>query len=131
MIYVGTGGIKVELDTHAAERVRRLVDQFAPGIRAALEREAKAVYDDAREAWPVRTGVSRDGLRWGVVVAPDLSSITGRVWDSVSYAMYIKSPKIRTGTGSAFVELLRKPIAVRTKTLVVELRNAVGKVTSG
>lgn len=142
MIYVGNGSIKVELDTHSAERARRLVDQIAPGVREALEREAKAVYDHAREEWPVRTGVSRDGLRWGVVVSPDLSSITGRVWDDVSYAKYVKARSARSSYRaaggapvglssiagkSAFVELLRKPITARTKPLMVELAQIVGR----
>jgi len=113
--FVGQGGIRAEVSNGLAEQLSAVIEKLAPGARQALEDNARAVYDDARARWPVATGESRDGLYWGVQVAPDLSSVRGFVADEVPHAIYVKSYKNGLAGKSAMVELLRKPVAARAQ----------------
>ena len=122
--YVGTGKTKA-LITNDLENVKAYIDKLLPGARAILEREAREVYQYAWQRWPIDTGTSRAGLSWGVLIAPDASFIRGFVMNNVDYARYIKSSQVRTGTGHAMTELLRKPIAERTDTITAELGPAL------
>lgn len=118
--YVGTGKSKA-LIQNDLEDIQGTIDKLLPGARRVLEREAREVYDYAWQRWPVRTGVSRAGLTWGVLIAPDLSMMRGFVANDVDYARFIKSPQVKTGTGHAMTELLRKPVAERADTIAAEL----------
>lgn len=122
---VGTGSIQAEVDVDTEALLRDVVDRSAPGVREALERAASDVYESARARWPVRTGRSRDGLEWVIVVAPDLSSIRASVINDVEYARYIKARNLQGK--SAFVELLQKPIRARTDKLVSEIGPVIGR----
>lgn len=101
------------------EDLRAAVDAFAPGLRQALEDEARRVLDAARARWPVATGVSRDGLVAGVEARG--GALRGFVRNAVAHAIYVKSWKNGLGGRSAMVELLRKPVAEATPRLVERL----------
>jgi hypothetical protein len=128
-LYVGTGGVRAEVDTPFGDDVGRLIDRVIPGAREVLQRNADEVLAEARARWPVDTGASRDGLHGGVQVAPDLSSIRGFVANSVPHAIYVMSWKGGLGGRSAMVELLRKPMNARTSAVVTEVGGAIKRVT--
>lgn len=130
MYYVGTGKSKVAIDNDL-EDVQAYIDRLLPGARAVLEREARAVYQDAWTKWPVDTGTSKAALSWGVLIAPDVSSIRGFVINTADYARYIKSNQVRTGTGHALTELLRKPMVQRADMIATELGPALKAAMEG
>jgi hypothetical protein len=93
-----------------------------------LEQNAREVFDEARARWPVATGASRDGLYWGVQVAPDLSSMRGFVADEVPHAIYVRSYKGGLGGKYAMVELLRKPVFERAQAVADSVKVVFSKV---
>jgi hypothetical protein len=104
--------------------VRSLLDEALPGVVDAVEAKAKAVHAQAVDRAPVKTGALRDAFRFEVLVAPDLSSIRGRVVNDAPHAKFVKSSKL-PGSGSAFVELLRKPMEQAGEELVAEIRDVL------
>jgi hypothetical protein len=105
--------------------VRRAAEATFPGMVEKLEGATAGVFDFAHANWPVRTGRSKAALGREVRVAPDWSAMRGRVFDDAPYAKFIKSPQIRTGSGSAFVDLLRKPTETAGLKLANDLRDTI------
>lgn len=103
----GKGKARVELDDGGL--FDRWSKSIAPNTRAAMDTEIERILADAREAWPVRTGKSKAALESAIRVI-DQWQFTATITNDVPYAKLIRSLKIETGTGSAYVELLRKPI---------------------
>ena len=116
------------------ELVRAAVDRVAPGAVDLIEDETRAIFDSARERWPVgpdkdyRPGHSRDALAWEVLIEGG-TTIRGRVTNSAPWSKYIK-PKGLRGR-SAFVELLRKPLRARRKVIVQALGRFVVSTLDG
>lgn len=118
---VGVGDVQVSLSDDFEQLIRAALDQALPGAVQVVEDVVDRVWRQAVERSPVRTGKFQSGLQHALIVAPDYASIRGRVWDDVEYARFVKSPQL-PGSGSAFVELLRKPLEAERERLVAELR---------
>lgn len=127
----GTGSTTVTMDDEFEALVRRAVDEMLPGMTERLEATAARLESDARARWPVRTGQSRDALGHEVRVAQDFGSIRARVYCSADYAKFIVSAKIRSGSGSAFVELMRRPTEAAALVLADELRTVTSRALGG
>lgn len=108
-IVARTGGTTVEISPELAAFVDRMTRALAPTTRATMDRELRKVYDNAVDQWPVKTGRSKAALEYGLAVE-SADVVRGFVACDVGYARYIRSIKL-PGTGSAFVELMRKPVA--------------------
>lgn len=115
----GSGKVRVVMDDVFERLVRNVAARVAPGAVEVVEESTERLYQGARSEWPVKSGVSRDGLDRDVTVSTDLAKITGRVFDLVVYARYVRPRKL--GGKSAFVELLRKPLKAEVKRIVAEL----------
>ncbi len=127
----GSGAVSVTLDNGFEELIRLALDKTIPGIVAKMEQVADSLEENARSKWPVRTGKSRDGLRSEVRVAPGFTSVRARLVNDVPYARFIKSPRVRTGTGSAYVELMRRPTEAAAVALAEELKPIIESTLSG
>src|SRR5262245_3108475 len=57
------GGVTVTLSPALEELARRALEVALPGVVSLMERRVRATLDEAAGDWPVRTGVSRAGLR--------------------------------------------------------------------
>ncbi len=103
-----TGGTTVELSDDLARWVDEWTRNLAPTTREVMDREIGRVHAEARASWPVKTGRSRDALEYVIVVeSPDM--IRATLINTAPYAKWIVSLKL-PGNGSAFVELMRKPM---------------------
>lgn len=118
-IVARSGGTTVEISPELAAFVDRLTKAAAPTTRATMDREIGRVYDNAVDQWPVKTGRSKAALEHGIAVE-SADVVRGFVACDVGYARYIKSLKL-PGTGSAFVELLRKPMKKAVEPIVEAL----------
>jgi hypothetical protein len=103
--------------------VRQAIDGTFPGMVDKMERAAADLEAAASAKWPVATGRSKAALTSEVRLAPDYSSIRARVACEADYARYIVSLKIKSGSGSAFVELLRKPTEAAASALAEDLKD--------
>lgn len=121
----GDSRATVTMDDAFDALVRQAIDVTLPGMVGKLEETASALEANARAAWPVKTGTSKAALTSDVRLAPDYSSIRARVACEVDYARYIVSPRIKSGSGSAFVELLRKPTEAAGAALAEELKQVM------
>lgn len=121
----GDARATVAMSDEFAALVRQAIDITMPGMVDKLEETASALEANARASWPVKTGTSRAALTSDVRLAPDYSSIRARVACEVDYARYIVSPRIKSGSGSAFVELLRKPTEAAGAALAEELKDVM------
>lgn len=120
-ILLGTGDVTMTLDDGAERFVRSVIDQAIPGATAAIEQELETVYSDAVRRAPVKTGKFKASIQRQIVVAPDYSSIRGRLWSDVEYARFIVSKRTLPGSGSALVELFRKPVNAAADRLIDRL----------
>lgn len=127
---LGAGAVSVVVDEAFDALLRRALNQTVPGIADRLEETADGLYQQAFAAWPVRTGRSRAGLAREVRVAPDLSSVRARLLNDVDYAKFIRSNRI-SGSGSAFVELMRRPTEEAARDLAEDLRPIIERTLSG
>lgn len=112
------GGVTVTLSGALEDFALRAVDQALPGIRKRLEREVVGLAEEAREEWPVRTGVSRDGLLVVTEIGGDYLKIL--VVNDVAYAKYIRPKKIY-GADTAWQRWVRGPMTVLHKRMAIEL----------
>lgn len=119
-IYQGTGESTVIVDQDMAVLLRRLVDSSMPGAFDAMERELNGVWTNAVTKAPVRTGKFKSSIQQQVILSPDASLLRGRLWSDVEYAKFIRS-NVLPNSGSALVELFRKPMKVAGAALVIEL----------
>lgn len=91
------------------ERIARAAAQdVAPGVLDTMERELGAVLDDARASWPVRTGVSREGLALETALDRDLTQVSVKIRNDVPYAVYVR-PAALYGATTAWERFVRKP----------------------
>ena len=109
-IYQGAGESTVIIKQDMAILLRRLVDSSMPGAFEAMEAELDAVYTDAVRQAPVKTGKFKASIQQQVVLSPNADLLRGRLWSDVDYARFIVSPTKLPGSGSALVELFRKPM---------------------
>lgn len=111
----GDGSVTVEMSDELDRIYRAALEKLAPGLVGRITSATKAVFDNAVAQWPVVSGRSKAGLQMSVQISSDQKVIRGRIWNDVEYARYVK-PKGLDGK-SAFVELLRKPMALASKEL--------------
>ncbi len=121
----GDSRATVTMDDAFEGLVRQALDETLPGMVDRLEQTASDLEANAVARWPVKTGRSKAALTSEVRVAPDYSNIRARVACEVDYAKYIVSPRIKSGSGSAFVELLKKPTEAAGKALAEELKDVM------
>ncbi len=127
----GSGSVSVTMDDAFEDLVRTALDRTFPGMLRKVELATEAVFDLAFAAWPVKSGVSRASLGWEVRLSPDLRSIRGRLFNTAKYAKFIRSAKIKTGSGSAYVELMRRPTERAGLALAEELREVIESTLGG
>jgi len=128
---LGRGSVSMVLDNGFEALLRLALDRTIPGIVDRMEKARNDLSTQAYNGWPVRSGVSKAGLKSEVRVAPDYSSIKVRLYNDVPYAKYIKSSKVKTGTGSAFVELMRRPTEKAGQEIAAELRPIIEATLNG
>lgn len=121
----GDSRATVTMDGAFEGLVRAALDETVPGMLSKMEATAAALEADAAAKWPVRTGKSKAALTSEVRVAPDYGSIRARIACEADYARYIISSKIKSGSGSAFVELLRRPTEAAGKVLAEDLKQVL------
>ena len=122
-------GVTVDWGDDLEQIARRALENVVPGCITVLEREVDSVLRDARAAWPVLTGTSRDGLRSAITIRPD-GTIRGSVLNSVDYAVYVKARRLG-GSGSAVVQLLRRPITEAAQRVATDLGPAITRALEG
>jgi hypothetical protein len=118
-IHVREGNVTVKLSDDLEVLARRALEEVAPGVMRALEEEAERVRNDAYRAWPVRTGVSREGLRAVTEITLD-GDVRAAVRNDVDYAPYIR-PLSLHGATTAWQRWVRAPMTEAHKRLVREL----------
>lgn len=111
-----SASVTASLDNGVERIYRRAIERVAPGLLDRLERELDDLEAGARDDWPVKTGFSRGRLRSLVLVSPDHTKLRGTLLNDAPYARFIKGRKL-PGSGSAFVELMRKPLRARKAAL--------------
>lgn len=112
------GGVTVELDDTLERFVLAAVDAALPGVRTRLEAEVANLLEEAREEWPVRTGVSRDGLKTVTEIGP--SYVRVLLVNDVDYAKFVR-PSKWYGATTAWERLCKKPMKDLGKRMVIEL----------
>lgn len=120
----GTGSVSFSLDEAGEALVRQWIDTTFPGVIDRVTQATEAVHWQAVGRSPVKTGRFRASFQREVQVAPDLSRVRGRCFNESEYGRFVKSPKL-PGTGSAFVELLRKPMEIEGRAVVEDLRSLI------
>ena len=123
-LHFGTGSVTVKMEDKLGEMVQNTIRRVLPGALEEVERATDELFWSAYEAWPVKTGDSKAGLRQEIVVSQDFKMIRGRVFNDIPYAKYIK-PREFYGTKSAFVEYLRKPAKKMADRLLIRLEARV------
>lgn len=123
------GGVEVDLTMEETQYFDRFTRGVAPVTRAALDEAIEKVYNDAVARWPVKTGTSRAGLDYGIMFT-SLDSLRGYVRNDVGYAKYIRTRGLPK-TGSAFVELMRKPMQEEAKRLAFVLSDEIAAAVAG
>ena len=84
------GGSSVRI-SGIEEEILAVLEQVAPAVRQAFEREAQLLIDNARPLWPVRTGRSKAGLHFVTRVTEDyLETVT---YNAESYGYKIRYSK--------------------------------------
>lgn len=96
MIRVGRGHISIDIDHDLDEWLVRAVQQHAPRLIAAIERELEAIVKAAEPAWPVGRERgrphSRDLFEVEIRITPDFA-VEGVIRNRASYAYLIKQGK--------------------------------------
>lgn len=117
----GDGKVAFSMDDDFTQLVRRAIDRTMPGVFSRLEQAVDRVYTQAVERAPVDTGAFRASIQRDIIMPQDLSVIRGRVYSDIEYGKFIRSPRTLPGTGSAFVELFRKPMTAEGDALITEV----------
>lgn len=118
----------VELDATMHDLVDRAIRNAAPAVVDALEREAERIHDAARRAWPVKTGLSRDSLDWGIRIQPP-DKIEAFVHNTASHARFIKGNA--QGGRHTWTVLVRRPMRRKARALADELAGDLLAVARG
>ena len=105
MIVYGDSAVRVRMGDAMETMFRRALDQAAPGLLAEIERSTRALYESARDEWPVKTGRSRSALEWGVRVEGD-GRVAGFIRNPVPYLIYIRRKKDHK---NPWITLVRQP----------------------
>jgi hypothetical protein len=119
-IHAREGNVSVKMSGTLADIARRAVEKVLPGVLARLEAEARAVGEQARADWPVRTGVSRAGLEVRTVIDLGRSEVRAEIANEVPYAPFIR-PLALYGTTTAWAAYVRVPRVKIQKRLAKEL----------
>jgi hypothetical protein len=117
----GTGSLRIQMDDVMEQIARAAVEDVAPGLVPAIESTVERLEAEARAKWPVRTGVSRDGLGHYVSITPAGDQVRGSLVNTVDYSRFVKSGKGGLQGKSAMVELMRKPVEAAADVLAAEL----------
>ncbi len=120
----GQGSVSFLLDDDGEQLARAWLDETFPGVVDRIHEAAEALYWQAVGRSPVKTGKLRASWSRQVLVAPDLSSVRARLSNDAPHGKYVVSPKL-PGSGSAFVELARKPLAAEGARVVEDLRAVI------
>lgn len=117
----GTPSASVAMDDDFSILIRQTIEIMFPGVYNEMERAIDRIYRNAVAKAPVKTGDFKRSIKADVLVAPDYSYVRGRVYSDIEYGRYILAPRKLPGTGSAFVELFRKPMAEEADRLTSRL----------
>jgi hypothetical protein len=120
------GGVTVTLDDGLERFARAAVEAAAPGALKALRENVKPVFDAAYAAWPVKTGISRDGLDMTETVDADRSTISVGIRNDVPYAIFVR-PKAWYQATTAWQRLVRGPMLKVEKRIVTDLVRRIGE----
>lgn len=130
----GKQGTRVTVDDGGA--FDKMIKMLAPETVKAMEDEVDKIFKNAQDKWPVKTGDSKAALEAVYTVdssgnlAVRASIINDAAHNGVYYAKYIKSNDL-PNSGSAYVELLRKPLMEKSREigriLAAELAKAVNR----
>lgn len=123
-IVVGRGKAQITVDAHLNTLLSKMLDAAAPVTKAVLTRETEAIFDAAEQAWPVKTGRSKEGLTTGIRFV-NTSTIEGFIADAVPYVYYIKGRK--QGGKSTWVTLVTKPFKAATPAVCQQLASELIK----
>jgi len=105
---------KIVMDDTVAELVRDVIETSYGPLIARLQDEAVAIFEDAYAKWPVKTGKSRDTLRWALELRGD--AVSAAVLVGTDYGHLIKGkPREAGGLGDegdkqTWRVLLRAPL---------------------
>lgn len=119
-LYYGSGETAVVLDQDKADLLAQAIDNALPGALEAVSEELEIVYQNAVDKAPVDTGRFKASIRRQLIVSKDYETLRGRLWSDVAYARFIRSNDL-PNSGSAFVELFRKPVQAAGERLIRRL----------
>lgn len=120
----GQGSVSFSMSDDFSSLVRAALDRALPGVVERVESATQRVYQQAVDRAPVKTGAFRASISSELQVLPDLGRIRGRVFSNSPYGQYIKSNKL-PGSGSAYVELLQKPMRSEAEQLIADVRDVL------
>jgi hypothetical protein len=129
-IWAKQGNVSVRMSDALSVIARRAVDRVMPGVLARIEAETRALADQARNDWPVKTGTSKAGLEERTVVDVGRSEVRGEIRNPVAYAHMIK-PLELYGTTTAWAAYVRGPMVKLQKRLATELGPVIVAALTG
>lgn len=121
---ISDGGAYALLDDELEAFVRRAIEASSEGVLDTVTKAGVALADDARDQWPVKTGVSKAGLELAIKVDLKGLRVIAEVRNDVPYAIYIK-PKVLHGASTAWQRYVRGPAKVAQKNLEADLVDAI------
>ena len=130
-LYYGSGETAVILDQDKADLLSQAIDNALPGAMDAVSEELEIVYRSAEDHAPVDTGKFKASIRRQLIVSKDYEILRGRLWSDLAYARFIVSPATLPGSGSAFVELFRKPVEAAGERLIRRLGPIIAEKMRG
>lgn len=126
-IVVRNGPVTVTLSDDAERLARGVVESLYPSILARVEREVDELVADAAATWPVKTGVSRAGMKRETRIDATGETISVHAVNDVPYAIFVR-PKRWHGATTAWQRLVRTPMGLLRKRLLSELGPAILEV---
>jgi len=130
---IRSGRVSVDLDGDLAQAAEDLLDSVHPGLAKEMRREFKAIFDQARERWPVATGESRDGLQHGLELSRGAKGglvFKAFIRNTSAHAKYVRSKKV-PGFDSrkvhAMTVLMRKPAVAASDRLTQFLSSEIAR----
>jgi len=119
------GDVTVTVDDGLRRWVESLLEETGGVVYERIERDVRAIFDEAVARWPVKTGRSRDGLRTAVLLDRGAARVEGQILALVPYSVYIKSVKGGLQGKNAWQSLVRGPMTLLKRRLLAELGDVI------
>ena len=133
-IRYGTGKHSIEIDDGIEKMIRRVIDDAFPGVADAIERTTDELYQDAFDAWPVKSGRSKAALTQTLTIDGDTIRRTvlnpAKKAGGFPYVFAIRT-KQQDGDENLWGLLIRKPGRKAGELLAEELGPVLAAIAEG